>query len=202
MGLIRFGLGFISAMSQSGFSKVMFRDVHDSIAMISKSRESSNFFPFFSYWSRIGLSQYGLESYRFHRYCIGKYRGHIGFVDIVLVKYRGHIGFVEIFEKKNFKIFPKKCPFLAKKCPFLAIFGQKMAKISSFFVKFREVVQNLAFFYRIGIGSNFFGQFFISYWYRSNFWQKMTLVLVLGRNFFRNFLYCIGLGWDFWTKIF
>ena len=81
------------------------RDVHESIAMISKSRESSNFLKIFSYWSRIGVSQYGLESYRFCRYCIGKYRGHIGFVDIVLVKYRGHIGFVEIFEEIFFSKF-------------------------------------------------------------------------------------------------
>ena len=159
------------------------RDVHDSIAMISKSRESSNFFPFFSYWSRIGLSQYGLESYRFRRYCIGKYRGHIGFVDIVLVKYLGHIGLDEIFEKNIFKFFSEKCPFLAKKCPFFAIFGQKMAKISSFFVKFREVVQKLAFF----------------------------IVLVLGRIFLANFLYRIGidrifgkkwLSYWYWVKIF
>ena len=97
---------------------IMDREEHESIAMISKLRESSNFFPFFSYWSRIGLSQYGLEPYRFCRYCIGKYRGHIGLVDIVLVKYRGHIGLVNIFEK----IFFQKKP----------IFGQKMVKNGHF----------------------------------------------------------------------
>ena len=48
------------------------------------------------------------------KYCIGKYQGHIGLVDTVLVKYRGHIGLVKILEK-----------FFSKKMP---IFGQKMVK--------------------------------------------------------------------------
>ena len=107
--------------------------------MISKSRESSNFFQFFSYWSRIGLSQYGLEPYRFRRYCIGKYRGHIGLVDIVLVKYRGHIGLVNFFEKffskKNAHFWPK-----------ITIFGQKMIKNGHFWPKNG---QNIDFFSKI-----------------------------------------------------
>ena len=43
------------------FFLVVSRVLHNILAIVLSSRESSIFFQFFSYWSRIGLSQYGLD---------------------------------------------------------------------------------------------------------------------------------------------
>ena len=139
------------------------------------------------------------RSYWYRRYCIGKYRGHIVLVDIVLVKYRGHIVLVDICEKF---FFPKKCSFLPKNALFWPKNGQKWPKYRQNIEKYRKIVQKLPFFIVLVLYWSSKKFFLCRIGIESIFGPKMTLVLVLGRKIFGNFFYRIGIEMDFLAKNF
>ena len=84
---------------------------------------------------------------------------------------------------------------MAQKWPKMAIFG------INFNLKNYQFLQNLAFFIVLVLGRLFLGIFYIVL-VSIEFLAKNDSRIGIGSKFFRNFLYCIGLGWDFWTKIF
>ena len=91
---------------------------------------------------------------------------------------------------------------MAKNYQNLPKFAKKWPKYRQNIKKYRQVIQKLPFFGCIGVVLVLQEIFLCCIGLGSIFGPKMTLELVLGRNFFGNFFYHIGLEMDFLAKNF
>ena len=187
------------------------RHLHDSIAMISISRESAIFFQFFSYLYRIEVTiffQFRIRIVLRWPIFFNFFRIGLDIDDIGVGQYRRHIGVGDIdipnIEVVSTYIDPKKSPKNGQKLPKFAKNGQKLPKnaqnIAKISPKYRKIGQKLPFF---GVS--------VSYWSSkkifscridigSDFWPKNDSCIDIGLNFWPKNDSCIDIGLDFWAK--